>query len=40
MITNLQLLRGLAALGVAIYHTNIRVNGVHSELMGVAIFFL
>jgi exopolysaccharide production protein ExoZ len=40
MITNLQLLRGLAALGVVVYHTNLHVNGVHSELMGVAIFFV
>jgi hypothetical protein len=40
MITNLQLLRGLAALGVVVYHTNIRINGVHSDLMGVSIFFV
>lgn len=40
MITNLQLLRGLAALGVVVYHTNLHINGVHSELMGVAIFFV
>jgi exopolysaccharide production protein ExoZ len=40
MITNLQVLRAVAALGVVIYHTDIRINGVHSELMGVAIFFV
>ncbi|MEY9131934.1 exopolysaccharide production protein ExoZ [Bradyrhizobium diazoefficiens] len=40
MISNLQVLRALAALGVVVYHTNIRINGVHSDLMGVAIFFV
>ena len=27
-------------LGVVTYHTNIHINGVHSDLMGVAIFFV
>lgn len=40
MITNLQLLRGLAALGVVIYHTDVRITDAHSDLMGVAIFFV
>ncbi|WP_198030172.1 acyltransferase [Bradyrhizobium sp. Tv2a-2] len=36
----MQVLRAIAALGVVIYHTDIRINGVHSELMGVSIFFV
>jgi exopolysaccharide production protein ExoZ len=40
VIYNLQVLRGVAALGVVIYHTDIRINGVQSDLMGVAIFFV
>jgi exopolysaccharide production protein ExoZ len=40
LISNLQVLRAVAALGVVIYHTNIRINGVHSDLMGVAVFFV
>jgi hypothetical protein len=40
LISNLQVLRAVAALGVVVYHTNIRINGVHSDLMGVAVFFV
>jgi exopolysaccharide production protein ExoZ len=40
LISNLQVLRALAALGVVVYHTEIRINGVRSDLMGVAIFFV
>ena len=40
MITNLQILRAIAALGVVVYHANINIHGIHSELMGVAIFFV
>ena len=40
MITNLQVLRAVAALAVVVYHTDLHINGVHSELMGVAIFFV
>jgi exopolysaccharide production protein ExoZ len=40
MITNLQILRAIAALGVVVYHTGLFINGIHSELMGVAIFFV
>jgi exopolysaccharide production protein ExoZ len=39
LISNLQLLRGLAALGVVFYHTAFTINGVHTEFYGVAIFF-
>jgi exopolysaccharide production protein ExoZ len=41
LIFNLQILRGLAALGVVLYHTNFQlVPGVHTDLQGVAIFFV
>ncbi|WP_146208403.1 acyltransferase family protein [Cupriavidus plantarum] len=40
MITNLQLVRALAALAVVFYHTGYIVPGhTHTELQGVAIFF-
>lgn len=40
MIYNLQLLRGLCALGVVIYHTHFQfVVGISSDFYGVAIFF-
>ncbi|MGO4412506.1 acyltransferase family protein [Cupriavidus sp. KB_39] len=40
MITNLQLVRALAALAVVFYHTGYVVPGhTHTELQGVAIFF-
>jgi exopolysaccharide production protein ExoZ len=41
MISNLQLLRALAALGVVFYHTAFTFNGgVHTEFQGVAVFFV
>jgi exopolysaccharide production protein ExoZ len=41
MISNLQLLRALAALGVVFYHTAFTFNGgVHTEFLGVAVFFV
>jgi exopolysaccharide production protein ExoZ len=41
LIFNLQILRGLAALGVVLYHTNFQfVPGVHTDLQGVSIFFV
>jgi exopolysaccharide production protein ExoZ len=41
MIANLQLLRGLAALGVVFYHTAFTFNGgVHTEFQGVSVFFV
>lgn len=41
MIFNLQILRALAAVGVVIYHIDYHfVAGVHTEFMGVAIFFV
>ncbi|WP_404991164.1 acyltransferase family protein [Cupriavidus pauculus] len=40
MITNLQLIRAFAALGVVFYHTGYVIPGhTHTELQGVAIFF-
>lgn len=40
MITNLQLIRAFAALGVVFYHTAFVIPGhAHTELQGVAIFF-
>lgn len=40
-IGNIQLLRGLAATSVVVYHTNFRFpNGVHTEFYGVAVFFV
>ena len=41
MISNLQLLRALAALAVVFYHTDYRFGaGVHTEFQGVAVFFV
>lgn len=41
MISNLQLLRGLAALGVVFYHTAFTFNGgVHTEFQSVSVFFV
>jgi exopolysaccharide production protein ExoZ len=41
MIANLQVLRGLAALGVVFYHTAFLLPGdVHTEFQGVSIFFV
>jgi exopolysaccharide production protein ExoZ len=41
MISNLQVLRGLAALGVVFYHTAFAFNGgVHTEFQGVSVFFV
>jgi exopolysaccharide production protein ExoZ len=41
MISNLQVLRGLAALGVVFYHTAFTFNGgVHTEFQGVSVFFV
>jgi exopolysaccharide production protein ExoZ len=41
MILNLQVLRGLAALAVVLYHTAFTFNGgVHTEFQGVAVFFV
>ena len=41
MITNIQLLRALAALGVVLYHTNFRLWGdIHTEFQGVSLFFV
>ena len=41
MIGNLQLLRGLAALGVVFYHTGYLLgNSVHTQFSGVSIFFV
>lgn len=40
MIYNLQLIRGLAALGVSFYHTDFQiVRGISTEFYGVSIFF-
>ena len=40
MLFNLQVLRGLAALGVVFYHTDFRLAGDwHTDFSGVAIFF-
>jgi exopolysaccharide production protein ExoZ len=41
LLFNLQVLRGLAALGVAFYHTDIHLPGDwHTDFSGVAIFFV
>jgi exopolysaccharide production protein ExoZ len=41
MIRNLQLLRGLAALGVVFYHTGFQiVPGISTDFFGVAVFFV
>ena len=41
MLSNLQILRGLAALGVVFYHTDYRLAGDwHTDFNGVAIFFV
>jgi exopolysaccharide production protein ExoZ len=41
MITNIQFLRALAALGVVWYHTNFLLwNGAHTEFQGVSLFFV
>ena len=41
MLFNLQVLRGLAALGVVFYHTDFRLAGDwHTDFSGVAIFFV
>ena len=41
MISNLQVLRGLAALGVVFYNTAFTFNGgVHTEFQGVSVFFV
>jgi exopolysaccharide production protein ExoZ len=41
LIANLQVLRAMAALGVVIYHTRYEfVRGVHTDLQGVAVFFV
>lgn len=39
MITNIQLLRALAALAVVFYHSGFPINGAHTEFQGVALFF-
>jgi exopolysaccharide production protein ExoZ len=41
MISNLQMLRGLAALAVVFYHTDYRLPGdVHTEFQAVSVFFV
>jgi exopolysaccharide production protein ExoZ len=41
MIGNLQLLRGIAALGVVFYHTDFRLaGGYHTDFFGVSTFFV
>jgi len=41
MIANIQLLRGLAALGVAFYHAGYVIPGaIHSDFLGVPVFFV
>src|SRR5262249_52353737 len=41
VIGNLQLLRGIAAIGVVFYHTDYRLAGnVHTDLRGVETFFV
>ena len=41
MISNLQILRGLSALGVVFYHTDLRLaGGWHTEFFGVSTFFV
>lgn len=39
MIANIQVLRAFAALAVTFYHAGFAINGVHTELQGVALFF-
>ncbi|CAN7314934.1 acyltransferase [Bosea sp. LjRoot9] len=39
-ISNIQVLRGIAALSVVYYHTDFRVFGIHIDLGGVALFFV
>lgn len=40
MISNLQVLRAVAALSVVYYHTDFRIFGVHVDMGGVALFFV
>jgi len=41
MISNIQVLRGLAALAVVFYHTDFRIfKDVHTDFQGVSIFFV
>ena len=41
MLFNLQILRGIAAVGVAFYHTDFRLAGNHhTEFFGVSTFFV
>lgn len=41
MISNIQALRAFAALGVVLYHTDLRIPGLlHTDYLGVAIFFV
>ena len=41
MISNLQILRGLAAVGVVFYHIDFRLPGDwHTEFFGVSTFFV
>jgi exopolysaccharide production protein ExoZ len=41
LLFNLQVLRGLAALGVVFYHTDVRLAGDwHTEFFGVSTFFV
>jgi exopolysaccharide production protein ExoZ len=40
MIGNIQALRAVAAIGVVFYHTNYHVFGLHTDLYGVATFFV
>ena len=37
---NIQILRGLAALAVAHYHTGALIFGVHTDFSGVCVFFV
>lgn len=40
MITNLQVLRALAALAVVFYHTGFQISGVSTDFFGVCVFFV
>lgn len=40
MITNLQVLRALAALAVVFYHTRFQIGGVSTDFFGVSVFFV
>ena len=40
MIGNIQALRAIAAIGVVFYHTNYHLFGLHTDLFGVATFFV